>query len=202
MVGSYLVYQAVERYFFPQEVEGGLVILVSIIALSIDVLTALLTFGMSKNNINIRIAFIHNLADALSSVAVILAGGLILKYQWYFVDPFLTLVIASYILYQGCASLPNVIHILMEGSPTHLAVDDVVEEVCALKEVVGMHHVHIWQMDEHTDALEAHVVIGDLALMGGVKSKIKELLRGRFQISHSTLEFEAEGEVCPYPEHG
>ncbi len=107
IVGLYLIYEALWRIYEPQVIEGWMVVIVAAVALVIDVATAILTYTMSKNSMNIRAAFLHNVSDALASVGVILAGSLILLYGWYWTDTALTLLIAGYVLYQAATLLPR-----------------------------------------------------------------------------------------------
>lgn len=190
IIGLYLIYEALWRIYEPQIIEGWTVVIVATVALVIDVATAILTFTMSKNSMNIRAAFLHNVSDALASLGVIIAGSLILLYGWYWSDTVLTLVIAGYVLYQAATMLPKTIHILMQGTPEGIVIDDVIRTMQAVDGVSNVHHVHIWQLDEHHNALEAHVVIEDYSLIDYVKNKLKEKLSQHFSIEHSTIEFE------------
>ncbi len=190
IIGIYLIYEAIWRFFEPQIIEGWMVVMVAGVALIIDVATAILTFSMSKNSINIRAAFLHNVSDALASVGVIIAGTLILLYQWYWSDTLLTLIIAAYVLYQAFTLLPKTIHILMEGTPENISINNVITEMENISDVISIHHVHIWQLDEHKNALEAHIVITNYSQLDEIKIKIKSLLQQTYSIQHSTLEFE------------
>jgi len=190
IIGIYLIYEAVWRFFEPQIIEGWTVIIVAGVALVIDVATAVLTFTMSKNNMNLKAAFLHNVSDALASVGVIIAGSLILFYQWYWSDTLITLIIAVYVLYQAFTLLPKTIHILMEGTPENISINDAIAAMENITDVTNVHHVHIWQIDEHRNALEAHVVITDYNQIENIKSDLKSTLLQNFSIDHSTLEFE------------
>lgn len=192
LVGFYLIYEAIWRVFDPQVIEGWIVVIVAGIALVIDVITALLTYRMSKHSMNMRAAFLHNVSDALASVGVIVAGSVILLYEWYWTDTALTLLIAGYVLYQAATLLPKTIHILMEGTPDNIALDDIIQAMEHVNGVSNIHHVHIWQLDEHKNALEAHVVVDDFGETETVKAALKAELEKRFNITHSTLEFEIE----------
>lgn len=198
IIGLYLVYEALWRFVQPQEIHGWTVIIVAAIALLVDVITACLTYAQSKHSMNIKAAFLHNVSDALASVGVILAGTLILLYGWYWVDTLLTLIIAGYVLWQGFSLLPKSIHLLMEGTPEHLDLQEVIEAMQAEDGVVNVHHVHIWQLDEHHNALEAHVVTGHSSPEQSetLKRQLKSMLSTRFSIDHSTLEFEHEASPC------
>jgi len=198
LVGLYLIYEAIWRVFEPQIIEGWTVIIVAGVALVIDVVTAILTYTMSKHSMNIRAAFLHNVSDALASVGVIVAGTVILLYELYWMDTVLTLLIASYVLYQAATLLPKTIHILMEGAPENVAINEVIQVMEDVECVSNVHHVHIWQLDEHKNALEAHVVISDFSETEQIKMSLKAELEKRFCIAHSTLEFEIDpcGKVC------
>ncbi len=190
LIGLYLVYEALWRFYSPQEIEGWIVVIVAGVALVIDIATAMLTYSMSKNSLNIRAAFLHNVSDALASVGVVVAGSLILIYGWYWTDTVMTLAIAGYVLYQAATMLPLTIHILMQGTPENLTIDEIISSMEKVTGVCNVHHVHVWQIDEHHIALEAHVVITDFAQTEQVKMALKAELEQRFSIAHSTLEFE------------
>ncbi len=192
IIGLYLIYEALWRFAEPEEIEGWTVVIVAGIALAVDIVTAVLTYTMAKKSMNIKAAFLHNVSDALASVGVIIAGTLILLYGWYWVDTLLTLVIAGYVLWQGFTMLPKTIHLLMEGTPEHLAIQEVITAMEAINGVKNVHHVHIWQLDEHHNALEAHVIPSrdDPAENEKVKTALKTMLSEQFDVGHSTLEFE------------
>ena len=190
LLGFYLLYQAVWRIVEPQVVEGWTVVIVAGIALVIDTVTAMLTFSLSRDSINMRAAFLHNVSDALASVGVIVAGITILLYDWYWMDTVFTLLIAGYVLYQAMGLLPKTIHILMEGAPENISLSEVIAAMNLVDGVMDTHHLHLWQLDEHKNALEAHVVISQLEQIESIKHALKSVLEDRFMIAHSTLEFE------------
>lgn len=198
LIGLYLMVEAARRFYDPEPITGWMVIAVATLALIVDAFTAALTYAQSKTSMNIRAAFLHNLADALASVGVIIAGALILLYGWVWTDAIMTLLISGYVLWQGFREMPKVIHLLMEGAPDHIDIKSVTHEMEQVRGVENVHHIHIWQLDEKRCALEAHVLLKDGAVMDEVKMSLKQLLYDKFSIAHSTLEFEnrACGECC------
>jgi len=198
VIGLYLLYEAALRFADPQPVAGWTIVIVAGIALIVDVVTALLTYTMSKSSVNIRAAFLHNVADALGSVAVIVAGTLILLYDWRLVDPIVTVLIAGYILWQSVREIGPVVRILILGSPPDIETRQVLDAVRAVEGVADTHHAHFWQMDEHRGALDAHVVIaeGRWDEADAIKERIKAVLRDRFDIEHATLELECARHAC------
>ncbi|MAF67722.1 MAG: cation transporter [Micavibrio sp.] len=192
IIGLYLCYEAIMRFITPEPIAGWTIVIVAGIALVVDIFTALLTYSQSKNSMNIRAAFLHNLTDALASVGVIIAGTLILLYGWIWTDAAMTLLIAGYVLYHGSVEIPKVIHLLMEGTPEGVELQDVISSMEKIDGVTNVHHVHIWQINENKNALEAHVVLSEVENMESVKTALKNHLHDEYHIGHSTLEFEKE----------
>lgn len=198
VIGVYLVYEAILRLINPADVDGWLVVIIAGVALVVDLATAMLTFALSKNSMNIRAAFLHNVADALGSVAVIVAGTLIIWYDWRLVDPLITLLIAGYILWISFVEIGPVIRILMLGSPQDMDAQKVMADIGTVAGVQGVHHMHLWQMQEHAVALEAHIVIvqAHWPEVADIKTTIKELLKSGYGIEHVTLELESSDHAC------
>jgi cobalt-zinc-cadmium efflux system protein len=191
-VSLYLIYEAVWRIVEPQVVTGLIIVVVAGVAFVVDIVTALITYRMSKNSLNMKAAFLHNVTDALTSIGVIIAGALILLYQWYWVDTLVTFLIAGFVLWQGMIMLPKTIHLLMEGTPEDLSSGEIKSSMEEVEDVEDVHHIHIWNLDEHRIALEAHVVVAtnELQEVELIKAKLKKMLKDQFKITHSTLEFE------------
>ena len=193
VIGFYLIYEGGMRMIDPPEVMGWTVVILGGIALVVDSLTAMLTYSMQKGSVNIRALFLHNLSDALASVAVIVGGTLIILYDMRWVDPAITIGIALYILYLSFTEIGGPIRTLMLGSPPGIDGNDVVRAIQCVDGVVDVHHVHLWQMQEHAAALDCHIVV-ERERMGEadkIKENVKSVLHERFSIEHSTLEFEA-----------
>jgi cobalt-zinc-cadmium efflux system protein len=196
LIGIYLLFEAVMRVFEPEPIAGWIVVIIACIALVIDVITAVLTYTMSKDSLNIRAAFLHNVADALSSVAVIIAGTLIILYEWYIVDTVCTFLIAGYVLFHGYIEIKSVIRILMQSVPANIDINDVIMKLEGIENVKEVHHLHVWELNEHDRSLEAHVVISESGHQDAekIKGQIKDILNKSFQIAHSTIEFEYESQ--------
>jgi cobalt-zinc-cadmium efflux system protein len=194
IVGLYLIYQAVARFLRPEPIDGWIVIIVAGFAFIVDLATALITYAMARRNLNIRAAFVHNVADALGSLVVIGVGILVLLFQWYIADLVATLLLASYILIQGYRLMGESVRILMDSVPVDLDLDQLRTRMNDVHGVHDVHHVHVWLIDEQHPALEAHVVVTEgLEDMEEVKRTLKVLLREEFEIAHTTLEFERRG---------
>ncbi len=198
IIGLYLCYEAIIRFITPEPIIGWTVIIVASVALIVDIFTAFLTYSQSKTSMNIKAASLHNVTDALASVGVIITGTIILLYGWVWTDAAMTLVISGYVLWQGFTEIPKVIHLLMEGTPEYIDINKVIQIMEQQEGVNDVHHVHVWQLDEHRNALEAHVVIEESKNMDNIKANLKRDLQDKFDIQHSTLEF--ENRICKKPE--
>ena len=196
VVSIYLLFEALWRIAEPREVSGWIIVIVAVGALFIDIATAYITHRMSKDSLNMKAAFLHNLADALGSIGVILAGVLIIIYQLYWVDTLIAFVISGFVFWQAIKLLPKTIHILMEGTPEDLSSVDIKLAMEKIDLVEDIHHIHVWNIDEHRVALEAHVVVSasELRDVELIKAPLKEMLSLNFNINHSTLEFEHQSE--------
>ena len=190
IVGLYLLIEAVNRFLDPQPVGGWIIVIVAGVALVIDVITAVLVHGGSKNSLNIKAAFLHNVSDALASLGVIVAGTLIILYDLYIADLVMTVLIAAYVLYQGFSLMPRTVRLLMGAVPDDVEFDEIVESLRSAEGIRDLHHVHVWSLDEHRRALEAHLELDDpsLDVFEAVKERIRQMLVSRFSIEHATLE--------------
>lgn len=199
VIGLYLVYEAVLRFANPSPVAGWVVVIVAGIALLVDLGTAALTYRASKSSMNIRAAFLHNVADALGSVAVIVAGSLMILFGWVWVDPLVTLLIAGYILWQSATELPQVARLLMLASPDMLRTEDVIAALRAQPGVADIHHVHLWMMAEHDTAFDAHIVASPGTDIAPLRAALKSYLTETFHLRHISLEIEQQGDQCDEP---
>lgn len=197
MVALYLGYEGVMRFFEPTSVDGWLVVIIATIALAIDVATAILMWKLSKDSMNIRAAFLHNVADALSSVAVIAGGTLIILYDWNLVDPVVTILISLYILWHAASEIGGVIRVLMLGAPLFIPTKTACDALQSVDGVRDVHHVHLWMMEEKAVAFQAHLVIdaGRWTDADAIKSAAKKTLT-ELGVAHITLELECAKHAC------
>lgn len=190
LVGGYLLAEAVGRFLSPTPVQGWPVVIVAGVALAVDTATAWIIAAGARHSLNMRAAFLHNVTDALASLGVIVAGTLILLYNLTVADLLVTVAISGYVIYQAIGLLPRTIRLLMGAMPDGLEYDAIVAALRATPGVRDIHHVHVWSLDEHRRALEAHLVpeADDLAAFEHLKHRVREMLRERFNVEHATLE--------------
>jgi len=188
----FLFYAAFLRFLKPNKIEAGLMTIIAFIGLIANLIGTILLRRDAKNSINIRSSYLHLLGDSVSSVAVILAGLTIARWNIYWIDPLLTILIGLYIIKESYNILLDAVHVLMEGAPSEISLEDIKKEVEKFFEVKDIHHVHIWTVGDGDIHLEAHVNINDIKISESdkLRYKIEQKIESEFHIHHITLQFE------------
>ena len=188
----YLVVEGISRIIKPQDINGELIIFVSIIALVIDSITAKLSHHEAHHNTNMKMLFLHNLADALGSIGVIISGFFVVYFNWYFVDAVIALLIAGYMMFHSIAVFPKITKILMNATPENINIGEIKKHILKIKKVSDVHHIHVWNIDEHHISLECHIVSDDIKVINDVK----KVLENDFGIHHSNIQIESKENNC------
>lgn len=194
-VSVWLMIEALGRLADPPQVAGGLMMALAGLALVVDIGTALLTARLAKESVNIRAAYLHNLADAGVSVAVLLGGALILAFGWRIADPILTILISVVILWHIRGDLGPILRMLMLGAPAHVDDSALRDAIRSVPGVEDLHHLHLWQIDERRLSAEMHLVVADHADPHAARLAVKSVLRDH-GITHSTIETESPSTGC------
>jgi len=193
LITAWIVYEAIGRLQVPQSVEGGGLLLVAAAGLAVNTWSALVIRRAQGNSLNMRGAFVHMWADALGSVAVIVAAIGVLVWDATWLDPAASLAIAAIVIWSAAGLLRATLQVLLEGAPSHLRSEEIETAMEAAPGVESVHHLHLWSLASDVPALSAHVVLGgELSLHDaqGRGDELKVMLEERFGISHATLELE------------
>lgn len=209
--------EAYHRLQEPPEVGALGMIAIAAVGLSVNLVSIYLLHAHKDENLNVRGAFLHVMADSLGSVGALVAGVVILKTGWTMVDPLVSLGICALILWSSWGLIKDAVHILLLGVPAHIDYRKVEQEVLRHDGVCCLYDLHIWSIASGHDAISVHVVVPD-----GYKEKNELLqnivggLRERFGIGHATIQIEethtlrderiasvckvgGEGAACAYP---
>jgi cobalt-zinc-cadmium efflux system protein len=187
-----ILWAAWERVFDPQEVRAREMFIIATIGLAMNLLAASRLHRHAHDDLNVRSAFLHVLGDAIASVGVI-AGGIIMHYTgWYVLDALISVAIALLIGWGSLRILREAAHILLEGVPRHVRIEEVVQKIRAVPGVNDIHHLHVWSICSHISALSAHIdVLPDYRLrQGEIVGAVEQLLAQDYHITHSTLQVE------------
>ncbi len=194
IISFFLIKEAIERLSAPNEIAGGLMLVVAVFGLIPNVIGALLLKKGSEKNINIRAAYFHLLSDAVSSIAIIIGAILIILYKVYWIDPILTILIAIYILYQAYKILKESIDILMMSNSEEIDLNEIKLITENIPGVINIHHIHIWKLNDNETHFEAHIEVEDMAVSktADIQKLIEHELFERYDINHTTLQFECD----------
>lgn len=190
-ISIYLFYEAAVRFFNPNIIDGKLMLIVAVIGLAANVIGMMLLKKDSGESMNIRSSYLHLLTDTISSVAVILGGLAIYYLNVYWIDPVLTILIGIYIIKESYSIVISSVHVLMEGAPKEISINEIVESINRIEMVEDVHHIHIWSIGENDTYFEAHINMPDMMIseVKPIQAEIEEMLNQKFNINHITLQF-------------
>lgn len=199
-ISTYLIIEAVQRWWAPETIDSTLMMIVATIGLVANLVSVVLLERDSHTSLNIKSSYLHLVSDAVSSVGVIVGALAIRFWGIVWIDPLITLIIALYIIFRAWQMLRNIVDILMQTS-ANLDYDAIRREICAIEHVRNLHHVHSWMINESTIFFEAHVTLDEmpLSMVQTINERIEQLLVERYGISHVTLQSEivsCEGDSC------
>jgi len=191
VISGWITLEAIHRFGSPTPVQPRIMMFVAAAGVLMNGLIAAMLWRVS-HDVNIRSVFIHMLGDTLSTAAVIVGGLVILLTGRTWIDPALSLAIAALILWSSLSIVRETLNILLEGTPRGLSL---VEIRTTLADVVGVedvHDLHVWSLGSNGHALSSHITIADIPPSESnlILERINVVLRERFRIYHTTLQFE------------
>jgi cobalt-zinc-cadmium efflux system protein len=198
-VAGYILFEAWERFSHPTPVAGLPVLAVATAGLVVNVVGVVLLRSGSQASLNVKGAYNEVLADAASSVGVIVGAGVITATGWLWVDPLVAVGIALFILPRTAALLREAVQVLLEGTPREVdiaAVRTAMEEVGGVKTI---HDLHVWTLTSGVHALSAHAILQEGAVHDEVLTALRERVTHGFPISHVTVQLEQR--CCGNHEH-
>jgi cobalt-zinc-cadmium efflux system protein len=187
-----IFYEAYRRFMNPPEVQSGILIGVGLIAVVINLVTALLVHRGSQNDLNLRSAFVHLMGDVVSTIGAVIAGIFIYFTHANWLDPLVSVLIGFLILYNAWGILRDAIDILLESTPRDVDVQSLVKDIAQVDGVLGVHDIHVWSLTQSLRTMSAHILTDDLHISAGaeIQRQITEVLQHRYNIAHATLQLE------------
>lgn len=192
-----LGYESIHRLSHPAPVPGGVIAWVAALGIAVNGISAYL-FHRKGNELNTRGAYLHMMADAVVSIAVVVAGIIIKYTHLYWIDPAISIIVLLVILYSTWSLLTDSLRLSMDAVPPDMDVDEITALISKMKNVQDIHHVHIWAMSTTENALTAHVVLND-TLNFDQKMKLVHDIKHELEhhnINHATIELESAEAPC------
>jgi len=193
-----LMWEAVLRFADPKPVEGWVMLVVAAIATAINAYTAFLFMKGSKDDLNMRGAFLHMASDAAVSVGVMISGLLIILFEWYWTDPLISLLIGVALLVATWGLLKEAVMASLDAAPASVDLDEVRGYLEGLDDVTGVHDLHVWSLGTREIALSSHLVMPGDRPTDRRLAEICAHLRKTFSVGHVTLQTETgDPDVSP-----
>jgi cobalt-zinc-cadmium efflux system protein len=191
-LSGWIFYESVLRIRNPEAVQETIMIVIAGLGLMLNVGIMLALRGASKNDLNVRSAFVHMLGDAVGSVAIILGAFAIRYTGWMWLDPALSIVLGLLVVWSAWDITRESLNILLEGLPRGIHLRDVAGAMRSVEGVLDVHDLHIWSLGSSTHALSCHVLIEDVPPSASdcILQRLNQMLNDRFHISHTTVQFE------------
>jgi cobalt-zinc-cadmium efflux system protein len=192
-VSVYLIFEALHKFYNPEPINSLWVIWLGLLGILVNGLSVLIIKNDAKANMNMKAAYLHLLADAMTSLAVVVGGVLMYYFNLLWVDSLITVVIAIYLIWASYSLVKDSVFVLMQFVPDNLDVDEIVESIKEVENINNLHHLHIWQLDDNRIHLEAHlnfeknITLEDSTdIINLLEQKLEEL----YGISHVTFQCE------------
>ena len=193
-----IFYEAYQRVLNPSDVQVEVLIGVGSVAVVINVVTALLIRHGAEQDLNIRSAFLHLLADVYSTVGAVVAGVIIRFTNWNWLDPFASVLIGILIMWSGWKIVREAVEILMESTPKDIDMAALIQDITSIEGIHGVHDLHIWSLSQATRTLSAHIVTDDISISRGalIQKRVNDIVHQYYGVKHATLQLECNNYNC------
>jgi cobalt-zinc-cadmium efflux system protein len=191
-VAGGILFEAWERLLHPRAVLGGPMLAIGALGLVVNLVGAWLLHHDAAHSLNVRAAYLEILSDAVSSLGVLVAAGVVLATGWTAADALVSIGIALFIVPRTWGLLRQAVNVLLEGVPAHLDLTAIEAAMTEVPGVVRVHDLHVWTLTSGREAMSAHVVVRDVRESERLLEALHAVLHARFGIDHTTVQLETE----------
>jgi cobalt-zinc-cadmium efflux system protein len=197
VIAIYIFFEAYQRFRTVPEVKSAPMLIIAVLGLLANLATAAMLYRSQKESLNMRGAFLHVAGDAVGSIGAIIAGAAMVLWRWYVADPIVSVVVAILVLISSWSLVRESVDVLLEGTPSHLNISDILDDLGSVEGVMAVHDLHVWSITSGMPAMSCHVVISRNADPSAVLSSLSRLMREKRQIKHTTIQTEVENLIEP-----
>lgn len=191
-VAGYVLWEGIQRFFKPTEVQSTGMLIVAAIGLAVNLIAMKLLSAGKDQSLNVKGAYLEVWADMLGSIGVIVGAVIIMFTGWQWVDPLVAIGIGLWVLPRTWTLLKDTTQILLEGAPSGINMGELRSAIAGVPGVAGVHDLHAWSLSSNDHSLSVHVVLTDAADFEAVRINIASLLHERYEIQHSTIQMERQ----------
>jgi len=202
VVVVFIFYQAFQRIQQPAQVDSLNMLVIAVLGLVANGLTAITLSRSKDESLNVRGAFLHVVADTLGSIGAISAGLIMFFTGWFQADPLISIMIGVLIFYSSGRLIRDSLNVLLEGVPSHIDVSVLERRIVELEDVKKVHDLHVWCMTPtKMCCMSGHVVVKKGTDRKKLIATLIDMLKEEFGIDHTTIQLEDEGYPKAVGEH-
>lgn len=190
-----IIIESVDRLLHPASVNGSEIAWVAAIGVVVNGATAWMLMRHSHNDLNVKGAFMHMLADTLVSVGVVASGIVISFTNWLWLDPVVGLIIAAIIAIGSWSMLRESLRLALDGVPDNVDIKKIEQTIASVPGVKSFHHLHVWPLSTTRNALTVHILVDKPGDIDPAIDAVRKALAA-IGIDHSTIEAETEFHSC------
>jgi cobalt-zinc-cadmium efflux system protein len=192
LIGLFIFYESYQRFVTPPEIKSVPMLIVATTGLLANLVTAGLLYKSRRENLNLRGAFLHVLGDTLGSIGAIVAGIVILLWQWRLADPVVSVIVGGLVMFSSYELVRESVDILLEGTPSHLKIPQILSDLGSVRSVVSVHDLHVWAITSEVPAMSCHIVLKTGEDAGATLAILSRLMQEKYGIEHTTIQIEFE----------
>lgn len=199
VIAIFIFYEAIGRFQNPPAVASTGMFIIACIGLLINLLVAwiMMRGGDVHDNLNMRGAFLHVVSDMIGSIGAVTAALLMMLFGWDWADPLASVIVATLVLHSGYFVTKSALHVLMEGTPSNVNVDEVIQTIKNTKGIQNVHDLHIWSITSGFNALSCHAVVADHMSIAESEQLLRHIEYNLAQknIHHMTIQLETSAHL-------
>jgi cobalt-zinc-cadmium efflux system protein len=192
LISIYIFYESYQRLWAPPEVKSLPMLIIAVTGLLANLATAGILYRSRHENLNLRGAFLHVFGDTLGSVGAILAGVLMMLKKWYLADPVVSTIVGVLVLYSSWELMAESVEVLLEGTPRHLKISNILKDLGSIRGIVSIHDLHVWSIASGMTAMSCHIVMRTNEDSNIVLAESSHLMREKYGVEHTTIQIEYE----------
>lgn len=192
MIAFFILMEAYERVILPEAVKSVEMLVIASLGLAANLTCARILHGSLEESLNIKGAFLHVAGDVLGSLGAIVASIVMIVWKAYWADPIVSVLVSGLILFSAWKLVKDSVLVLLEGTPSHINLAAMKEELCKIEGVDSVHDLHVWTLTSGVHAMTCHAVVSGPDSRHEILERLSALSREHFNIHHTTIQIEEE----------
>ena len=192
-IALFLISESYYKFYHPEPIDSSWVIALGLLSIVLNAASVFLIKDDAHDNMNIRAAYLHLLTDVMTSVAVVVGGVLMYYFELFWIDPLVSMLIAFYLIWASVGLIKESTSVLMQFTPTHLDVSEIISTIKEIEIIEDVHHLHLWRLNDKQIHLEAHLGFNSNLTLGDsnkVIDALETILKEQYHIGHTTFQCE------------